>query len=367
MQETLYTTNRVLEYKHLLIIGSDKTLHEAINGMLTRPDWLSIAALCKITVVPCGSGNVLSKSLGVTHPYLAALTSIRGIPQPMDIMSVSNPTGFRLFSYLTLSWGLISDIQVEKKDFDWTATRFGILRALPMIMSAKIYQGTLYYLPANSVSASTVPDAIKINTPSSEAERLAHPGPMDQYSKVNVKYLPDEWKTLNAAFSVFLAQNLQWTSKKLLTSPLASSTDGSMDLVFTQSGILGLLTWLLFPNKAFHTRMPNWSFKRARAFILEPKNDLHGRAGHIVVDNQEIPYSTIRCEVHKGLLQIITPARKVESQVAKATFLQEKWEQLVAQKRWDLISFENYQQWLNMYWIGAFGFLVLVLAISLQL
>jgi sphingosine kinase len=367
VQEVLYTTNRLLEYKNLLIIGSDKTLHEAINGMLTRPDWLSIAALCKITVIPCGSGNVLSKNLGVTHPYLAALTSIRGTPQPMDVMSVSNPSGYRLFSYLSLNWGLISDIQAEKKDFDWTATRFGILRALPMILSPKIYQGTLHYLPAKSASANSVPDSVQTHTSLSEAERLAHPGPMDQYNKVDVKFLPEEWKTLSAAFSVFMAQNLQWTNKKLLTAPLASSTDGAMDLVFTQSGVLGLLAWLLFPNKAFHIRLPNWSFERARAFILEPNNDLSGHAGHLVVDNQEIPYSTIRCEVHKGLLQVITPVRKVESQEAKAKILQEKWDQLAAQKRWDLVSFESYQQWLSMYWIGAFAFLVLVLAVALQL
>jgi hypothetical protein len=281
----------------------------------------------------------------------------------MDIMSVTNPTGFRLFSYMNFSWGLLADMGMSKTHAD-----FGFnLATLNRLLSPNVYNGTLHYLVPSKRLEFTAEESVRMAQPNSEAERLAKPGPIDHFTTVDTEFLPKHWETVTAAFSMLLVANMPWVNKKLVANPLATANDGAVDLIYTQSGLLGFLTWLFFPSKAYHMNLPNWNFKRARAFILEPGKDLDGKDGNFLVDGQKIPYSSIRCEVHPGLIKVITPQRKIQSQESKATAYKEKWNQLAKRSSWNMVSLETYKQQMVLYWVGAFSLLAVCFAYAVQL
>ncbi len=70
--------------------SGDGLPHEVFNGLGKRSD--ATKALSKIAVVhiPCGSGNAMSCNLnGTDSASLATLAIIKGIPTPLDLISIT--------------------------------------------------------------------------------------------------------------------------------------------------------------------------------------------------------------------------------------------------------------------------------------
>ena len=72
------------KYSVLAICGGDGTVHEAINGMLARPDKLKLP----VALLPNGSGNDLCYSLGIQSMDHALDILIRGIAIPIDTVRI---------------------------------------------------------------------------------------------------------------------------------------------------------------------------------------------------------------------------------------------------------------------------------------
>ena len=298
---------------------------------------------------------------------MSTLNVIRGVPQPLDVMSITNPTGFRMFSHLNLNWGLLADLQMGPDMLKWTQS-FGLdLKTIQRVMSPKLYEGTIHYLPITDDETLEEGLQAPMQIPVSDAERLAKPGPIDLYTKIDTQFLPEKWETVKAAFSLLFATNVPLLTKKLVAAPLAITSDGAVDLAYTQGGLFAFAPWLLFPSRGAHMHLPNWNFKRVRAFILEPGNDVENKPGHLTVDGEKIPYTSIRGEVHKGLIRLITPTRKVQSKAAKWKANIDKWGSIVDKPRWELITMEAYKHQIIMRWVLAFGFLITLFAYAIQL
>ncbi len=56
----VYSTTRLCQYKHMVVLGNDKTFHDAINGILTRPDFDRVTARVVISAIPTGTFYVLN-------------------------------------------------------------------------------------------------------------------------------------------------------------------------------------------------------------------------------------------------------------------------------------------------------------------
>ena len=195
------------------------------------------------------------------------------------------------------------------------------------------------------------------------AERLAKPGPADHLDNLDVNNLPEKWQTVNAAFSLFFATNVSQLTPSLIGSPLAITSDGAVDIAYTQGGFWNFITWILFPSKGLHLSSKGWNFARAKAFILEPGKDLNGADGCLTVDGERIPYTTVKCEIHKGAIKVQTPIRKIESRAQKWKANLQKWGSIISKKRKPMITFEDYKLDMFLTWIYSFGLLLLVLAI----
>lgn len=105
--------------------SGDGLAHEIFNGLGKRAD--AKKALSKIAVahVPCGSGNAMSCNLnGTDSPSLATLAIIKGIPTPLDLISITQGDT-RTLSFLSQSLGIVAESDLATEHLRWMgALRF---------------------------------------------------------------------------------------------------------------------------------------------------------------------------------------------------------------------------------------------------
>ncbi|XP_049587062.1 sphingosine kinase 2 [Syngnathus scovelli] len=165
----------LLEWDGVVIISGDGLLHEVINGLMERPDW-ERAIKTPVGILPCGSGNALAGSINhhagfdmcLREPLLlnCCFLLCRGGVRPMDLVSVTTSppannsraaTGHgprRLFSFLSVAWGFVSDVDIESERYRGLGSARFTLGTLVRIASLRSYKGRLSYLPPSSVAPS---------------------------------------------------------------------------------------------------------------------------------------------------------------------------------------------------------------------
>ncbi|KAG7154183.1 sphingosine kinase 1-like isoform X2 [Homarus americanus] len=141
------------KYSGIVILSGDGLLFEVYNGLFERPDWEQ-AIQYPIGMIPGGSGNGLARSLGqwLNEPYLAnpvlvsTLNVVYGHLSPLDLAIVQTAEGKRLLSFLSIGFGLISDIDIESERLRsigearfvaWSFIRVANLRKYPAKISFK--------------------------------------------------------------------------------------------------------------------------------------------------------------------------------------------------------------------------------------
>ncbi|XP_029308474.1 sphingosine kinase 2 [Cottoperca gobio] len=166
------------EWDGIIIISGDGLLHEVINGLMERPDWEQ-AIKTPVGILPCGSGNALAGSINHHAGYDMCLREplllnccfllCRGGVRPMDVISVttSPPPSInsrtaaarRLFSFLSVAWGFVSDVDIESERYRGLGSARFTLGTLVRIASLRSYKGRLSYLPPsiNTTSPDTTP------------------------------------------------------------------------------------------------------------------------------------------------------------------------------------------------------------------
>ncbi|KAJ3598063.1 hypothetical protein NHX12_001577 [Muraenolepis orangiensis] len=161
------------EWDGIIIISGDGLLHEVINGLMERPDWEQ-AIKIPVGILPCGSGNALAGSINHNAGYDMCLREplllnccfllCRGGVQPMDLVSVTTSPGpshngrsaspRRLFSFLSVAWGFVSDVDIESERYRGLGSARFTLGTLVRIASLRSYKGRLSYLPPSVVTHS---------------------------------------------------------------------------------------------------------------------------------------------------------------------------------------------------------------------
>lgn len=119
--------------------SGDGLPHEVFNGLGQRPD--ARRALSKIAVchIPCGSGNAMSCNLYGTHrPTLAALAIVKGLPTPLDLISVTQGNR-RTISFLSQALGMIADLDITTEHLRWMGPHRFTYGFLVLAMQKKVY------------------------------------------------------------------------------------------------------------------------------------------------------------------------------------------------------------------------------------
>ena len=129
----------------ILSLGGDGTTFEILQGVLHRPDWEVMRAV-PIVQVPCGSGNALAASTNLWDVPTAVHAALRGRQAPLDVASVVQCPGGRFFSFLSVTYGMISTMDVGTEHLRWLGGMRFIVGAIQQVIQQNTYGVKVAYL-----------------------------------------------------------------------------------------------------------------------------------------------------------------------------------------------------------------------------
>ncbi|CAH1794281.1 unnamed protein product [Owenia fusiformis] len=152
------------EWYGIIIVSGDGLIFEVINGLMERDDW-AVAIKKPIGTIPGGSGNALSCAINYAagEPYLeravlhASLIIAKHQLMPMDLVALDTVSGKRLYSFLSVAWGMISDIDIESEKYRYMGDARFFFEGMVKIAARKLYRGTLSFLPIGEYNGETRP------------------------------------------------------------------------------------------------------------------------------------------------------------------------------------------------------------------
>jgi len=214
----------ITEYDGFIGIGGDGTLHEIINGMLSRHDGRKIP----IGIIPGGSGNSYMHDLQLTDPLKAAKAIINGKTRALDTAKVEVNHIIK-YSNNMIGWGLVTDVGDQAEHFRWLGTNRYTILSVVEVLRHKSRPATLI---------------------------------MDD------KKIEDE-------FTFIIACNSIHVGKGMKMAPKARLDDGLIDLIVIRSGVSRTRLLQVLPKlfDGSHINEPELEYYQTSQFSLIPETD----------------------------------------------------------------------------------------------
>jgi sphingosine kinase len=277
----------------LVIIGGDGTLYEVINGIMNRPDW-ETAINIPIGIIGAGTGNGLCKTIldlaGEPYdPISAAFLIAKGKTRPLDLAVVQQQRR-RYYSILSLSWGFISDVDIESDRFRYLGSLKNTIYAILRILSLRTYKGRLLLETVANPNIQT-----QSQCTSFEKCLLCS-------KDINVHSFNSCNHAIADDFILVWAMNVMWAAYDLKATPYAHLSDGAIDLLVIRRGISRwqLLFAFLRSANGKHISLPYVEYYKVRSFRLEPLCD----RGIFAIDGEQIEYSPLQVQVLRRMARI---------------------------------------------------------------
>ena len=214
----------ITEYDGFIGIGGDGTLHEIINGMLSRHDGRKIP----IGIIPGGSGNSYMHDLQLIDPLKAAKAIINGKTRALDTAKVEVNHIIK-YSNNMIGWGLVTDVGNQAEHFRWLGTNRYTILSVVEVLRHKSRPATLI---------------------------------MDD------KKIEDE-------FIFIIACNSIHVGKGMKMAPKARLDDGLIDLIVIRSGVSRTRLLQVLPKlfDGSHINEPELEYYQTSQFSLIPETD----------------------------------------------------------------------------------------------
>ena len=214
----------ITEYDGFIGIGGDGTLHEIINGMLSRHDGRKIP----IGIIPGGSGNSYMHDLNLTDPLKAARAIINGKTRALDTAKVEVNHIIK-YSNNMIGWGLVTDVGNQAEHFRWLGTNRYTILSVVEVLRHKSRPATLI---------------------------------MDD------KKIEDE-------FTFIIACNSIHVGKGMKMAPKARLDDGLIDLIVIRSDVSRTRLLQVLPKlfDGSHINEPELEYYQTSQFSLIPETD----------------------------------------------------------------------------------------------
>ena len=214
----------ITEYDGFIGIGGDGTLHEIINGMLSRHDGRKIP----IGIIPGGSGNSYMHDLQLTDPLKAAKAIINEKTRALDTTKVEVNHIIK-YSNNMIGWGLVTDVGNKAEHFRWLGTNRYTILSVVEVLRHKSRPATLI---------------------------------MDD------KKIEDE-------FIFIIACNSIHVGKGMKMAPKARLDDGLIDLIVLRSGVSRTRLLQVLPKlfDGSHINEPELEYYQTSQFSLIPETD----------------------------------------------------------------------------------------------
>ena len=258
----LAATSDLSQYSAIAVMGGDGTMHEVVNGLLSRAD----RALPPLALLPAGTGNALATDLGTLSLERATRRLLGGHVCYMDVNHIRSLEPQRsdcpldLYSVETIAWGLIGNVAVQAELP--VARRLGDSR-----FDVFGVWGVLKHFSANL--------HLTIHSTQPADATLSHSAPSPSASE----------QRLDGAMVTAYVNNTQYFAKNLRGAPRAQLDDGLFDLVMLPHASRSLLLalFLLLPAGA---RGPGVRYVQASRVVMRPE----GRRGVLNVDGEIVEY-----------------------------------------------------------------------------
>jgi YegS/Rv2252/BmrU family lipid kinase len=203
----------------LCVIGGDGTLHEAVNGLLQRPEGVRPP----VGIIPGGTGNCVLQQLGSTTPEQAIGPIISGRGQRIDVARLDGPDGTQ-YCLSIVGWGSVVDINRTAERLRWLGPPRYALSAFREIARARRRRLTLTL----------------------------------------------DGETETGDFLFVIACNTRFTGKGMDLAPRASLTDGLLDVVIVrQATRRQMLALFQRVYDGTHLALPCVDYRQVRSLGLE--------------------------------------------------------------------------------------------------
>uniref|UniRef100_A0A3B3ZW29 sphingosine kinase n=1 Tax=Periophthalmus magnuspinnatus TaxID=409849 RepID=A0A3B3ZW29_9GOBI len=296
------------QWDALVILSGDGLLFEVINGLMDREDWQQ-AIQTPLGILPGGSGNALAASVhhysfpsaGFSQTKELLLSCgfmlCKGLVGSMDLVSVHLSSRQRLFSFLSIAWGFVADVDVESEKYRHVGPIRFLMGTLVRLATLRVYQGRLAYLP-NTISKTSVETQSDGNTKALLLDSLLPS--LDEP-------VPESWTVVKEEdFVLVLAIYQSHLAEDLWAAPGALPDDGAIHLFYVVAGISrpALLRLFLAMEKGGHLDCgcPYLVYEKVKAFRLEPLTP----QGMIAVDGETVEYGPLQAQVHPGIARLIS-------------------------------------------------------------
>ncbi|XP_037013708.2 sphingosine kinase 1 isoform X2 [Artibeus jamaicensis] len=291
----------------LVVMSGDGVMHEVVNGLMERPDW-ETAILKPLCSLPAGSGNALAASLNhyagyeqVTNEDLlnnCTLLLCQRQLAPMNLLSLQLFSGLRVFSVLSLAWGLIADVDIESEKFRRLGEMRFTLGTLLRLVALRIYHGRLAYLPVEQVVS---------KAPASPLDRQDRQGPVDAHLVPLEEPVPAHWTVVpEQDFVLVLVQLHSHLGSEMFVAPMGHRVAGAMHLFYVRAGVsrASLLRLFLAMEKGRHMECncPYLVYVPVVAFRLEPKDG----KGVFAVDGEMVVSEAVQGQVHPDYFWMVS-------------------------------------------------------------
>ncbi|XP_062853023.1 sphingosine kinase 1-like [Trichomycterus rosablanca] len=285
----------------LVIMSGDGLLFEVVNGLMEREDWEK-AIRTPLGVLPGGSGNAVAASI---HYYTGAqpvsgedllmscgFMLCKGLVSRLDLTSVCIASNQRLFSFLSLAWGFVADVDIESEKYRHIGGARFTMGTLVRLASLRVYQGKLAYLPVEE-SQNQEPSRTSLSDNYTLFNSSDHP-------------VPAHWTVVREEdFVLVLALYQSHLAEDLIGAPDSRLDDGNIHLIYVKAGIsrTSLLRLFLAMKKGTHlnTNCPFVVYVKVRALRLEP----YSPQGTITVDGELVEYGPVQAQIYHSLARII--------------------------------------------------------------
>ena len=205
----------------LCAIGGDGTMHEMVNGMMTRKDGMRTP----IGLITGGTGNSFMHDLDCLDPVEAAQRILTNRTRKIDLFKAQTKEKL-YFGFNIVGWGMPTDINLLAEKMRW--------------------------LGGQRYNIASILEVLKFKT------RLAR--------------IKIDGRNIIADFGFVMGCNTMYTGKGMKMAPLARLDDGLMDLLIVRkAGRIKLLR--MFPKifSGKHIADPIVEYRQVRKFSIYPE------------------------------------------------------------------------------------------------
>lgn len=246
------------KYQGIVVIGGDGTVHEVVDGMLSREDKKQLP----IGVIPGGTGNALMTDLECLDISEAALRICRCRVHSIDVAKFTFGDQTSTYSFNCAHYGLPSDVNARASQF-------------------RIFRGQRY-------NFATIVELL-----------------LGNWSR-NATIFIDGQRILDEDVSFAMVQNTIHTGKEMRMCPRALLDDGKWDVLITKKiGRKQLLDLFKLVFDGSHIKSPHvYYYHTSDEVIIQPVAGLAPEYDPINVDGENMGTAPLHIKVLPAAFQV---------------------------------------------------------------